>query len=110
MELLAQHHEALEAQLQERTARLRQEVAQRPRAEAALRQSQRWKLWASSPAVSRTTSNNILTGVIGSLDIMRRRIAAHRLEGPRPVHGRSSSVCWLEIPSFRSCIILRFSA
>ncbi len=38
----------------------------------------KWRRWDNSPAASPMTSNNMLTGIIGSLDLMQRYIAAGR--------------------------------
>ncbi len=80
MLLLAQSHEALELKVRERTAELEAEVAQRAKAEAALRQSQKMEAVGQLTGGIAHDFNNMLTGVIGSLDIMRRRIASNRLE------------------------------
>lgn len=80
MVLLAQSHDALELKVQERTAELEAEVAQRAKAEAALRQSQKMEAVGQLTGGIAHDFNNMLTGVIGSLDIMRRRIASNRLE------------------------------
>jgi signal transduction histidine kinase/ActR/RegA family two-component response regulator len=80
MVLLAQSHDALELKVRERTAELEAEVAQRAKAEAALRQSQKMEAVGQLTGGIAHDFNNMLTGVIGSLDIMRRRIASNRLE------------------------------
>lgn len=80
IQLLAQSREVLEVKVQERTAELRAEVEQRSRVEAALRQSQKMEAVGQLTGGIAHDFNNMLTGVIGSLDIMRRRIASNRLD------------------------------
>ena len=78
--VLRDQMELLEVRVQERTAELQQEVAQRLRAEASLHQSQKMEAVGQLTGGIAHDFNNMLTGVIGSLDIMRRRIASHHLE------------------------------
>ncbi len=92
-EILRQSHELagaaarLEMQVRERTAelehaleRLRAETAERERAEASLRQSQKMEAVGQLTGGIAHDFNNMLTGIIGSLDLMRRRIAANRID------------------------------
>ncbi|WP_052507811.1 response regulator [Sphingomonas hengshuiensis] len=77
----------LEMQVRERTAelehaleRLRAETAERERAEASLRQSQKMEAVGQLTGGIAHDFNNMLTGIIGSLDLMRRRIAMNRVD------------------------------
>ncbi|WP_245479825.1 ATP-binding protein [Hansschlegelia zhihuaiae] len=79
--------QALDAQVKERTAdleqalhRLRTEMAERARAEDHLRQAQKMEAVGQLTGGIAHDFNNMLTGVMGSLDIIRRRIASGRLD------------------------------
>ncbi|MET0373246.1 MAG: ATP-binding protein, partial [Rhizorhabdus sp.] len=72
-DVLAQSREALETMVEERTEELR-------RAHEHLHQSQKMEAVGQLTGGIAHDFNNMLTGIIGSMDIMRRRIAAGRFD------------------------------
>ena len=78
---IARASETLEQKVAERTAQLRDELVRREQVEAALRQSQKMEAIGHLTGGIAHDFNNMLTGVIGSIDIVRRRMATGRFEG-----------------------------
>ena len=77
----------LEAQVRERTAeleqaldRLKAETAERERAEASLRQSQKMEAVGQLTGGIAHDFNNMLTGIMGALDLIRRQVPEGQLK------------------------------
>jgi PAS domain S-box-containing protein len=80
-EALQEAAEVLERRVVERTAALTAEIAERRRAEEALRQSQKMEAVGQLTGGIAHDFNNMLTGIIGSIDLMKRRIESGRYAG-----------------------------
>ncbi len=89
-DLLTRDKQALEALVAERTEDLRREMAAKIDAEARLRQSQKMEALGQLAGGVAHDFNNMLTVVIGSLDVAKRRLAADDLAGALKFIGNSA--------------------
>jgi PAS domain S-box-containing protein len=72
--------EELEERVSERTRELHTEMANREKVEAALRQSHKMEAVGQLTGGIAHDFNNMLTGIIGSIDVIRRRLASGRTD------------------------------
>jgi signal transduction histidine kinase len=83
---------ALAAQAADLEKRVAREVAERLKAEAALRQAQKMELVGQLTGGIAHDFGNMLTGICGNLEMLRHRLAAGRLDGlDRYVDGASQA-------------------
>ncbi|MYZ45606.1 hybrid sensor histidine kinase/response regulator [Schauerella aestuarii] len=73
--------ERLEAHVAQRTAALTDEMSRREGVEEALRQSQKMEAVGQLTGGIAHDFNNMLTGITGSLELVKRRMAAGRTDG-----------------------------
>lgn len=79
-EILREAAETLERRVADRTAELKDEMSSRAEVEAALRQSQKMEAMGQLTGGIAHDFNNMLTGVLGSLAIIKRRLDDGRTE------------------------------
>ena len=79
-EALAQFNERLEREVEDRTHALNESMTERERVEGELRQAQKMEAIGQLTGGLAHDFNNFLTGVIGSLDIVKRRLKSGRTD------------------------------